>query len=476
MIRITIMLICLLFLVGMNPGYAQSLPTTIPITIPTHGYLAFDAESRLMMLDTYTGDLTTLVELVYPRPIRYPHWNLQGDSIVYNDPLDTKIVVPSENPIMPELILSYGTGGFVPQDWSPDGQNLLGIYSGIDIGYYEIQIVNIANPIPVTIRHDQQEMPLAENNQLDFSQTIRADWNPIYNGWIIAELSAHPIGTEEYIERPQVTVILAMNYITGEKHILNDVVIDEINELPSVAWSPDGRKIILETGEFGTFGQIVSVLDSNGNWLFDTGVNVSLPQRAVILGWLGIGDLFVIVDRGHDTGYQTYSFAQIIEDVLHISEFLKLPVDPFITGSVPVIGSGSWHLAANDDERQTLSCLFDQALLSRLSAGSQARVISSSLDVWAEPTFDGTPIAQLSNSTEIAVIGSTACFNAADYYRLWLVQLIDGTIGWAAESDTTQYFLEPVTTSQPISLTITTPPTDGTTLVPPTMAAGSGGH
>jgi hypothetical protein len=445
-IRASISIIAaLLFLLGVNLSYAQVLPK-IPISQPVHGYLAFDAESRLMMLDTFTGDLSTLVELVYPRPISHPHWNLRGNRIVYGDTLDTKIIAPFDSLIPSPLILHrQGTGVFDPQDWSPDGQRVLGIYLGYDWDYYEIQIVNVANPLPTIIRHDIKERPLSENSQLEFSHTVRAEWNPVYSEWIVAELSTYPVGTEEDIERPAVTVVIFMNYSTGETHLLNDVMNEEIDWLPPFAWSPDGRRLIIRTGEFGDFTQMVSVLDINGKWQFAAGSNVPLPQQPTtsVLGWLGIGDLFMIVQFERDTDVQTYAVAQSIKGTLHTIEFFSLDVATLTTGPVPIIGAGSWHLAANDDERRKLSCLFDQALPTRLAVGNTAQVISPTLNVWKEPTFEGTPITRLTTDTEITVIGSAACFNAEDYYRLWQVQLADGTIGWGAEADTAAYFLEP---------------------------------
>lgn len=443
-IRASTIIAVMLCLLGVYPSHAQ-IPTTIPITKPVHGYLTFDAESRLMLLDTFTGDLSTLVELVYPRPISNPHWNLRGDRIVYGDRLDTKIIAPFDSLIASPLILHQGKMGvFDPQDWSPDGQRVLGIYLGYDWDYYEIQIVNVTNPVPIVVRHDQVETVLSENSELEFSFTRQAEWNPIYSEWIVAQLETLVAGTESYIERPGVTVVLVMNLVTGETHFLNDVMLDAIDGLPSIAWSPDGRKLMVRTGEFGESTQIVSVLDFGGHWRFSAGKNVPLPQQLPsILGWLGVSDLFMLSQFDLDTHIHTRLIGEIIQGKWYTTEFFTLDGDTLIIGPARVIRSGSWHLKADDDERRKLSCLFDQARPARLAIGNKARVISPTLDVWKEPTFEGTPITRLPTDTEITVIGRSACFNAENYYRMWQVRLADGMIGWVAEAHTTAYFLEP---------------------------------
>jgi hypothetical protein len=201
---------------------------------------------------------------------------------------------------------------------------------------------------------------------------------------------------------------------------------------------------MVRTGEFGESTQIVSVLDSGGDWQFVTGENVPLPQELPsVLGWLAVSDLFMLSQYDLDTHIHTRLIGEIIQGKWYTTEFFTLDGDTLITRHVPVISSGSWHLTADDDERRKLSCLFDQALPTRLSVGSQAQVVSPLLGVWKEPTFEGTPVKQLPTGTQITVIGSAACFNADDYYRLWQVQLTDGKIGWVAEADTTAYFLEP---------------------------------
>ncbi len=450
MIRIMIVLICLLFLVGINPGYAQSLPTTIPITIPTHGYLTFKAELKLLMVDTYNGNLQILDEASSPSIVSDPVWNWEGDQIAYNIDLD----VYTLNPFAPGLTKSYfpddpNASTFLVTSWNSTDTGLLGIGIDIDSTYYDIQSLDLGDNSRIPLRRDFVGSTIPESMLLEFAETRRAIWNPVYGEWMAGQLITYPTDTATYVERPFTNVILVLNSVTGETHLLNRTMTENIYRLPPNAWSPNGRQILLETGEFGSHTQIVSVLDANGIWEYDLGTSAPDPHELNILGWLGSGDLFMTIEHERETNDQIYSIAQIIQGTLRTAEFFRLPVNALTTSPAMIVGLGSWHLTADDDERQTLSCLFDQALLSRLSTGSQARVITPSLDVWAEPTFEGTPITQLSTGTEITIIGSIACFNSADYYRLWQVQLADSTIGWAAESDITQYFLEPVTTSQP---------------------------
>ena len=41
------------------------------------------------------------------------------------------------------------------------------------------------------------------------------------------------------------------------------------------------------------------------------------------------------------------------------------------------------------------------------------------------------------------VVGGPACINGDSYYRFWQIELADGTVGWAAEADNDDYFMEP---------------------------------
>ena len=61
-----------------------------------------------------------------------------------------------------------------------------------------------------------------------------------------------------------------------------------------------------------------------------------------------------------------------------------------------------------------------------------------------EPDFDTPEVTQMAEGTEFEVIRGSACVNASDYYRFWQLQLDDGTTGWAAEANTTGYFIEPI--------------------------------
>ena len=82
------------------------------------------------------------------------------------------------------------------------------------------------------------------------------------------------------------------------------------------------------------------------------------------------------------------------------------------------------------------------APLSRLSIGMNVRV-----------TFtDGTPllvrtnpgesiVTSISEGTEFSVIGGPLCL---DGYTWWEIELADGTIGWSAEGDSEDYYIEPL--------------------------------
>lgn len=84
------------------------------------------------------------------------------------------------------------------------------------------------------------------------------------------------------------------------------------------------------------------------------------------------------------------------------------------------------------------------APLSRLSVGMMARVSftdGTPLRLRQTAGTGGTFIKDMPEGTQFAVIGGPECQNSLTW---WNVQLGDGSSGWAAEGDSDEYFIEPV--------------------------------
>lgn len=76
----------------------------------------------------------------------------------------------------------------------------------------------------------------------------------------------------------------------------------------------------------------------------------------------------------------------------------------------------------------------------RLSVGDMARVSTSELKLRADPTVTGYILAKMYTGTVVSVEGYPVC---GDGYWWWRVSL-DGTYGYSAEGDSSEYYLEPV--------------------------------
>jgi hypothetical protein len=100
-------------------------------------------------------------------------------------------------------------------------------------------------------------------------------------------------------------------------------------------------------------------------------------------------------------------------------------------------------------------------LVARLAPGMTARVAAvdgTPLRLRSAPA--GQMLTQLQQGTTFMVIGGPECVRD---FLWWNIQLLDGTRGWAAESDTEDYYIEPFTepaaTVPTVALTATAVPT-----------------
>ena len=441
-----------LMLIAINLVGAQS-QNVIPVSGPVHGYHVFEGDSQLILLNTFSGDVQILDTLAGSRPVQYPRWSQDGSRVVYNTPLDTYALTPFIAGHTPNLLIAYDydRGVFEPTTWNLNGDKIAGILSSINTSNYDVQVLNLADQSFSLVRRDVVGASLAEDPQLEFLQTRSLAWNPVYEEWFAFQLDTFVEGTEENPERPSVSVVIVQNAVTGEKYLLNDLINDEIFRLTSDAWSPDGRQLVLETQTMGTVTQIITVLDPNGQWKFQSEISAfDMNERGYqqVLEWLGEGDLLLLTERDDTTVDQIYFIGQIIAGEMHLSEFFRIPITAFSDEIYPHIGQGDFHLSAGPEERHALSCLFDHSQPARFGIGDRSRVnftTGTPLRLREAPSFNAIEITQMPEGTEFMVIGGPACVNTAtDYYRFWQIELDDSTVGWAAEAGMSDYFMEPV--------------------------------
>ncbi len=80
------------------------------------------------------------------------------------------------------------------------------------------------------------------------------------------------------------------------------------------------------------------------------------------------------------------------------------------------------------------------APVSRLAVNMTARVSYTGTPLRLRDAPGGAWLQDLANGTVVTVIGGPQC---VDTYAWWQLRLADGTMGWSAEGDPDEYFLEP---------------------------------
>src|SRR5690606_26590316 len=126
---------------------------------------------------------------------------------------------------------------------------------------------------------------------------------------------------------------------------------------------------------------------------------------AQVEGLLDVQDLFLILRK---TDIELiYQIGQMQAGELFVRDFLIFERPKDFYGL-----DFAWHLTADESERNTLSCMFDTALPTRLAIGAAAQVKFTSgtpLRLRDAPDFDAVQITQMAEGTAFDVIGGPAC-------------------------------------------------------------------
>jgi hypothetical protein len=441
-----------------HPSAAQSV--AIPITIPIDGQLVMpgnlagalvdsgSGDNQLLLLDTYSGSLDVLLQSDVAA--RSPIWSPDGNTIAFLNFLSVPTVslYDLSTGSMANILTTPGTLSY-PQTWSPDGSQVLSVgYSRSNgVGQYQLQRINVDDgaitPLfTYTMDKPIYDVPLPpEATVFNLYNVRQARWNPVYPEWVLIQLDGYdPDFLDPFAGYPSMLYSTFLyNLQTAEKLSLDELFSARMSFLP-IQWSADGRHLVLSTSEALGTTATVSFQQVNGVWTLDVIESVRTLDDAVI-DWLGVSDL-LLTSAADPSDDDVFHIAQIIDGEWYSTEFFRLPDAAFQRA-----GDEDWHITASEQEKQSLTCLFDQAVPTQLDIGTRARVnftTGTPLRLRVAPSVEAAEIQQMPEGTEFTIIDGPACDNADSYYRFWQVQLDDGAVGWAAESTNTDTFIEPV--------------------------------
>lgn len=450
--RLRLSLIMLSFSLVVFAG-AQPEPIT-NIVYPVSGMLVFqrvlfDDPSDVSMLDTATGSLSSLIGASDGYSIGSLSLNSTGERVAlglnrvgeffsvaeYNLTSNELSVRPSsaETPIL-----------FRPFGWINNDSALLQLTYSIEKGY-GLVLTDVESGSNITTYFQQLALldPVPARfsvvNAFDNAKLYaisQADLNPVAPDWIsLSALIVDDTSGEQ--DSFEVGIGILHNLATEATLFVNDIVQGESFKFSD--WSTDGRYIALNgieayyVLEFSSLDEQVGLVHSVPSMRRES------DGQMLVEAMLGVQDLMLITTVSDDT--LLLSIAQIQDGTLYRQPFVEFARSENVNTL-----DFDWHLTADEAERQTLSCLFDNALGTRLLVGIQARVNVTSgapLSLYAEPSLESSVIAQLQDGSIVDIIGNPACFNGDSYSRLWQAQLANGMTGWAVEANTTNYYLEP---------------------------------
>ncbi len=443
-------------------GSAAQAPS-MSVSLPVHGRMLMGGNlagtvdvnptvsNQILLLNTFDGSVELVLE--GERGIADPVWNQDGSTFVYanfeTSPMGLNIYNLQTQSIH-NVIVSETLQVLQPLDWFPDGDRLL-FYDHMRVNQTwqdQLQFITLSSgaitPLFTYVeRVPSDTVPLPPGMTEFVVQSIRrAAWNPVHAEWIVVHLSGYDRSTVYGLEH----AAFVYNLQTGEKLSLNALFTARVGMF-AIRWSADGEYLMLSTSAgSGTLRtEIVRLANADGVWSLQTVDGAHTPDN-VAFDWLGVDNLLFTSTSDPNNDDHLIHIAQIIDGTLHTTEFLRLSHSVFERPHDPK----DWYLDADEEERHALSCLFDQALETRLMVGTRARVNftdGTPLRLRAEPDFDAPVLTQMAEGTPFDVIGGSACVNSDDYYRFWRLELDDGTVGWAAEADPTGYFIEPLPTA-----------------------------
>jgi hypothetical protein len=459
----------LLIAIGNVMPVKPQISSPIVISYAISGQFLFDSSNALISLNTYDGSLQNLVVQPPPllpiSPFIEAEWSPTGRQAAYINILDIAVLQLLSSP---QILFNRASieGILTPHSWSPDEQSLLVSFESLDAvtKYYLLETLHISSQQRVTLRQFEVGDVILDQPDQEFLAIESAGWNQRFPDWVvysIQTLSVASRGNEERIGR---TLTFAYNLTTSSSILVNNLTNNPVYSIPDNAWSPDGRSLILETGQLGITNEVLTILDEQGNWLPQPSKAIDGRERDTLIAWIGVEDLLLTRSYDESTAENIYYLVQIGTQY-HEREAFRIYLPEFHSGrGLPNIGTGSWHLTANPDERAVLSCLFDQSLPAQFVANQNVLIESANdtpIRIHESPSqtsliqseVDGTVLVQLGTYSY-----------CADGYRWWQVTTLDGVTGWITEADAQRYYVQPETP------TPTPSPTPTPTLSPTSTA------
>jgi hypothetical protein len=338
-------------------------------------------------------------------------------------------------------------------DWSPTNEQLLNVSYGYfadepprftsnlevisaETGEILNTLFTYSNDRPVT----DVPLPARVSNFL-FEEINLARWNPVHPEWLLIQLSGYDDTQLDPISGYPMAfyVTFLYNLQTGEKLSVDALFEGQIGST-DIQWDSTGELLLLQISKrHESTTEIIHFAAIDGVWTLKH-IKSAVSGYDVVLDWLGIDDMLIMRAAGGED--RVFYIAQIIDGVWHQAEFVRFPSDRFER-----VLEAAWHNDASPEQSYSISCLFDSAHPTRLAVGAAAQVNFTNdtpLRLRDEPDFDAVEITQMAEGMAFDVVGGPACVNGDSYYRFWQVELADGTIGWAAEADNDEYFMEPI--------------------------------
>jgi hypothetical protein len=444
-------LICFVLSVYFTPTLGQG---EVTVHQPVSGSFVRNINMRLLEEKTGivdTGDSTwSLLETSYqlsasPRPL----WAPSGQEIAFRfigkhagtvDVTDGSVTFITEDI---ENIINTSFDVTSIRGWFMNHSSLLVTYSAATLNTYtSMFIIDRENNTVEEIRSwqtNQQvaDMPLPPNvTSMTLGEGYFIQHNPVFDDW----LRIHFTGLGYYsnmliADEPRgVELNVLWNFRTNQYISLDAIAPDLRLDARFIDWSHDGTRLLLQA----ISKDLKNVYIVTFHFTPDEGI--TLIERVIIENripehWLDAGSLFFSRIQNYDGG-AAYVLGEIVDGEYREVPFFTLNGEQFDRESF-----GDWFMRADEAERAELSCIFEWSLPTQLGIGDSPEVVSSSgLTLRERPDRFSPALRSLPQGTVVTIIGGEAC---SDGYRWWPVRLPDGTEGFVAEADTSEYFLVP---------------------------------
>jgi hypothetical protein len=301
--RFVLLIGCALaILLGGAVSAAQSV--VVPVVFPVRGsYAVAVGDNQLYMVDTFTGELSLLSQ--GETSLDSPVWDATGQYLAYRNGRTASTILnmasTSQQVIQsfPERNASY------PQGWSSDGSSILYSSSKFTLEglvAFNLDMFDVGSGTLVNLLHYEVDQPLTtvplpplppEVSGLAFREIIQASWNPVYEEWIAVQLTGFTpdFDMSELVSGAKFPITLVYNRNTGQMLSLDQLIPEQISTAP-LTWSPDGTRLIVQTGTLSIPTKcqyVVTLHDAGGDWSLDTLDRVE--EDVVIVDWLGVEDL-----------------------------------------------------------------------------------------------------------------------------------------------------------------------------------------